>query len=180
MFPIVTHSLERSLKTGFTILSTFILHCSRCSFARYRNSALIVSIACISPALNQFTTIEQNSKWNVLFCVLVCFRDPEGLRTFYCLVQDLSYFVYLSVSETRRACGHSTTWFRICLILCVYLFQRPGGPADILLLGSGSVLFCVLICFRDPEGLRTFYYLVQDLKCLVFSLIGLHFKIKPI
>uniref|UniRef100_A0AC34GDZ7 Mago nashi n=1 Tax=Panagrolaimus sp. ES5 TaxID=591445 RepID=A0AC34GDZ7_9BILA len=32
----------------------------------------------------------------------------------------------------------------------------------------------------DPEGLRSFYYLVQDLKCLVFSLIGLHFKIKPI
>ncbi|KAH7727534.1 mago nashi protein [Aphelenchoides avenae] len=33
---------------------------------------------------------------------------------------------------------------------------------------------------KDPEGLRSFYYLVQDLKCLVFSLIGLHFKIKPI
>lgn len=33
---------------------------------------------------------------------------------------------------------------------------------------------------KDPEGLRCFYYLVQDLKCLVFSLIGLHFKIKPI
>ncbi|VDL63247.1 unnamed protein product [Hymenolepis diminuta] len=33
---------------------------------------------------------------------------------------------------------------------------------------------------KDPEGLHTFYYLVQDLKCLVFSLIGLHFKIKPI
>lgn len=33
---------------------------------------------------------------------------------------------------------------------------------------------------KDPDGLRTFYYLVQDLKCLVFSLIGLHFKIKPI
>mmetsp|Transcript_16256 Transcript_16256/g.26815 ORF Transcript_16256/g.26815 Transcript_16256/m.26815 type:complete len:152 (+) Transcript_16256:679-1134(+) len=32
----------------------------------------------------------------------------------------------------------------------------------------------------DPEGLRIFYYLVQDLKCFVFSLIGLHFKIKPI
>ena len=32
----------------------------------------------------------------------------------------------------------------------------------------------------DPEGLRVFYYLVQDLKALVFSLIGLHFKIKPI
>lgn len=32
----------------------------------------------------------------------------------------------------------------------------------------------------DPEGLRTFYYLVQDLKCMVFSLIGMHFRIKPI
>ncbi|KAJ5798828.1 Protein mago nashi [Penicillium pulvis] len=32
----------------------------------------------------------------------------------------------------------------------------------------------------DPEGLRVFYYLVQDLKALIFSLISLHFKIKPI
>nr|CAG8536342.1 344_t:CDS:2 [Entrophospora candida] len=30
---------------------------------------------------------------------------------------------------------------------------------------------------EDPEGLRSFYYLVQDLKCLVFSLISLHFKV---
>ncbi|KAI1275297.1 Mago nashi protein [Xylaria sp. FL0933] len=33
---------------------------------------------------------------------------------------------------------------------------------------------------QDPEGLRVFYYLVQDLKALVFSLTSLHFKIKPI
>ena len=33
---------------------------------------------------------------------------------------------------------------------------------------------------KDPEGLRAFYYLVQDLKCFVFSLITLHFRIKPI
>lgn len=33
---------------------------------------------------------------------------------------------------------------------------------------------------KDQGGLRIFYYLVQDLKCLVFSLISLHFKIKPI
>jgi len=32
----------------------------------------------------------------------------------------------------------------------------------------------------DPDGLKNFYYLVQDLKCFVFSLIHLHFKIKPI
>lgn len=30
----------------------------------------------------------------------------------------------------------------------------------------------------DPEGLRVFYYLVQDLKALVFSLISLHFKVQ--
>jgi len=33
---------------------------------------------------------------------------------------------------------------------------------------------------KDAEGLRTFYYLVQDLKCFVFALISLHFKIKPV
>ena len=33
---------------------------------------------------------------------------------------------------------------------------------------------------QDPEGLKVFYYLVQDIKCLVLSLITLHFKIKPI
>jgi len=33
---------------------------------------------------------------------------------------------------------------------------------------------------KDEEGLRTFYYLVQDLKCFVFALISLHFKIKPV
>lgn len=32
----------------------------------------------------------------------------------------------------------------------------------------------------DPEGLKVFYYLVQDLRCLVFSLISMHFKVKPI
>jgi len=33
---------------------------------------------------------------------------------------------------------------------------------------------------RDADGLKIFYFLVQDLRCFVFSLIGLHFKIKPI
>jgi len=33
---------------------------------------------------------------------------------------------------------------------------------------------------KDAEGLKIFYFLIQDLRCLVFSLISLHFKIKPI
>ena len=32
---------------------------------------------------------------------------------------------------------------------------------------------------RDPDGLRNFYYLVQDLKTLVISLMNAHFKINP-
>ncbi len=32
---------------------------------------------------------------------------------------------------------------------------------------------------EDPEGLRVFYYLAQDLRALVFSLISLHFKVIP-
>ena len=31
---------------------------------------------------------------------------------------------------------------------------------------------------KDPEGLKVFYYLIQDLKCFIFSLINLHFKPK--
>lgn len=30
---------------------------------------------------------------------------------------------------------------------------------------------------KDPNGLRVFYYLVQDLKCFVFSLISLFFRV---
>ena len=33
---------------------------------------------------------------------------------------------------------------------------------------------------KDPNGLRVFYYLVQDIKCLVFSIISLHFRLKPV
>ena len=32
----------------------------------------------------------------------------------------------------------------------------------------------------DPEGLKVFYYLTQDLKALVLSLISCHFKARPI
>ena len=33
---------------------------------------------------------------------------------------------------------------------------------------------------KDPDGLRALYFLIQDLRCLVFSLVSLHFRIKPI
>ena len=32
----------------------------------------------------------------------------------------------------------------------------------------------------DPQGMEVFYYLVQDLKTLVFSLISAHFRVKPV
>lgn len=33
---------------------------------------------------------------------------------------------------------------------------------------------------QDPQGLRAFYYLVQDLKSMVFTIISLHFRVKPV
>eukprot|EP00347_Sterkiella_histriomuscorum_P000245 403376621 len=33
---------------------------------------------------------------------------------------------------------------------------------------------------KDPDGLTVFHYLIQDLKCFVFSIISLHFRIKPV
>jgi len=30
---------------------------------------------------------------------------------------------------------------------------------------------------KDSEGLTVFFYLVQDLKCFVFSLVNLHFRV---
>ncbi|KAI1722464.1 histone deacetylase domain-containing protein [Ditylenchus destructor] len=66
--------------------------------------------------------------------------------------------------------------------------DRVGRQELEILTGSDHVSFTTskIGCLvevngsKDPEGLRSFYYLIQDLKCLVFSLIGLHFKIKPI
>jgi protein mago nashi len=33
---------------------------------------------------------------------------------------------------------------------------------------------------KDPSGLEVFYYLMQDIKCMVFSIINMHFRLKPV
>ena len=33
---------------------------------------------------------------------------------------------------------------------------------------------------RDPKTLTEFYYMVQDLKSFIFSIINIHFRVKPI
>jgi protein mago nashi len=34
--------------------------------------------------------------------------------------------------------------------------------------------------FSDPKGMAIFYYLTQNPKCLLMTLINLHFEVKPI
>lgn len=66
--------------------------------------------------------------------------------------------------------------------------DRVGRQELEIVIGSEHLSFCTtkigslldLEGSSDPEGIRIFYYLIQDLKCFVFSLIGLHFKINPI
>ncbi|CDY15128.1 BnaC05g00070D [Brassica napus] len=83
-------------------------------------------------------------------------------------------------------------------VLCIYIMKeddfkwpepdRVGRQELEIVMGNEHISFATskigsLVDVQssdDPEGLRIFYYLVQDLKCLVFSLISLHFKIKPI
>lgn len=33
---------------------------------------------------------------------------------------------------------------------------------------------------KDPTGLSVFYYLIQDIKCMVLSLTSMHFRLKPV
>ena len=84
---------------------------------------------------------------------------------------------------TYRCCW---LWFPLIVMLCV---QDDDGRQELeVVLGDEHIAFnCAKIGSllnvqqsNDPEGQRIFYYLVQDLKCLIFSLISMHFKIKPI
>lgn len=63
----------------------------------------------------------------------------------------------------------------------VKLLRADTGKVRLTMLQTAKIGSLVDVTeSADPEGLRVFYYLVQDLKALVFSLIALHFKIKPI
>jgi len=66
--------------------------------------------------------------------------------------------------------------------------DRVGRQELEVVLGDQHISFCTTKLgslmqvqqSKDPDGLRVFYYLVQDLKCMVFSLMSAHFKIQPI
>lgn len=75
--------------------------------------------------------------------------------------------------------GSETTIF---LLRFAWLpFPPSAGPRPLTVEQTAKIGSLVDVTeSADPEGLRVFYYLVQDLKALVFSLIALHFKIKPI
>jgi hypothetical protein len=65
----------------------------------------------------------------------------------------------------------------ISRLRCVFGRQPPGiSPSNTKQTAKIGSLAEVAES-ADPEGLRVFYYLVQDLKALVFSLISLHFKV---
>lgn len=66
--------------------------------------------------------------------------------------------------------------------------DRSGRQELEIIIGKEHICFTTSILgslsavqeSKDPEGLRNFYYFVQDLKSFVFSLISIHFKVKPI
>ena len=78
----------------------------------------------------------------------------------------------IDIKSSRCVCVRVGMSVHMSVCICTYIYIYT--PTVVTLTHP-----CPHHC-RDEEGLRCFYYLVQDVKCLVFSLIGLHFKIKPI
>lgn len=79
--------------------------------------------------------------------------------------------------ELEIRLGNEHISFEVCRQCCMVTKRYMANPR----LKTAKIGSLVDVSdSADPEGLRVFYYLVQDLKALVFSLIGLHFKIKPI
>ena len=70
-------------------------------------------------------------------------------------------------------CACCRTVLAACSSLVAALRRSPTNP-------SPRLAPLQVQSSKDPEGLRVFYFAVQDIKCLVFSLIGLHFRVKPI
>ncbi len=92
-------------------------------------------------------------------------KDPEGLRIFYYLVQvgllscDLDYYYYYLI------------FFWMFSLKTGYSYFALGNSERILYEGvTLTLILLLMLCL----------FFLQDLKCFVFSLIGLHFKIKPI
>jgi protein mago nashi len=56
------------------------------------------------------------------------------------------------------------------------LVVRVGGK-EVTLTTSKIGSYAEVQKTKDPDGLTVFFYLVQDLKCFVFSLVNLHFRV---
>jgi protein mago nashi len=57
------------------------------------------------------------------------------------------------------------------------LVVRVGGK-EVSLQTSKIGSYAEVQKTKDPAGLTVFFYLVQDLKCFVFSLVNLHFRVR--
>lgn len=112
------------------------------------------------------------------------YAGPDFRRVFLRLLRHNCLWIderwYLSADDLVIGSDVYTTMFIMCFTLCAYApVVQEVSPAP-----SACPLQCSKIGSlldvqesKDPEGLRIFYYLIQDLKCLVFSLITLHFKV---
>ena len=88
--------------------------------------------------------------------------DPDGLRIFYYLVQVANTISSLPALSAR-------SFVRSLVRSLVHAF--PSAPSPLLRPGSSLTL--------TPHPPPPYLHW-QDLKCFIFSLISLHFKIKPI
>ena len=105
-----------------------------------------------------------------MFCGLG-FRDPDGLRVFNYLILVLGFMFWGSGFrdlDGLRVFSHQSRMLPL-------LFPRPAREKRSFILQKAKWSPLTIPCVP-----HLFFCLSEDLKCLVFSVCQMHFKIKPI
>ena len=89
----------------------------------------------------------------------------------YLIDIDLFYFAHLSEEDSNWPKPNKVGRQELEIII-----GDKHKPFSTSKFGS----FAEVQACSDPEGLTVFWYLVQDIKCFVLSLIKAHFRIRPV
>lgn len=107
------------------------------------------------------------------------YRDEEMIRKeVYISLLVLSEFMKI-VRQSQILLENDDEWPKPLRESKQELEIRSGKDQK-LLKTNGRLSLVTISNEKDSAGLKTFYYLIQDIKVFVFSLMSLNFKVDPI
>lgn len=107
------------------------------------------------------------------------YRNEELIRKQVCISMLVLQTVKNIVRESQILLESDINWPGPIRESKQELEIRSGGNKKIFRTKNISSIVAIK-ALPDADGLVTFYYLLQDLKVLIFSLICLHFKVNPL